>query len=54
MKLSCSQTTRSTPAFAMGFSFIKTVSKSEEWQDVEFAKEWINERDEYLSKKFTN
>ena len=23
-----------------------------EWQDVEFAKEWINERDEYLSKKF--
>ena len=26
----------------------------DEWQDVEFAKEWINERDEYLSKKFTN
>ena len=25
----------------------------DEWQDVEFAKEWINERDEYLSKKFT-
>ena len=24
----------------------------DEWQDVEFAKEWINERDEYLSKKF--
>ena len=23
-----------------------------EWQDVEYAKEWINERDEYLSKKF--
>ena len=23
-----------------------------EWQDVEFAKEWNNERDEYLSKKF--
>jgi len=23
-----------------------------EWQDVEFAKEWIEERDEYLSKKF--
>ena len=23
-----------------------------EWQDVEFAKEWIKERDEYLSKKF--
>ena len=26
----------------------------DEWQDVEFAKEWISERDEYLSKKFTN
>ena len=25
----------------------------DEWQDVEFAREWINERDEYLSKKFT-
>ena len=24
----------------------------DEWQDVEFAKEWLNERDEYLSKKF--
>ena len=24
----------------------------DEWQDVEFAKEWVNERDEYLSKKF--
>ena len=24
----------------------------DEWQDVEYAKEWINERDEYLSKKF--
>jgi len=23
-----------------------------EWQDVEFAKEWMTERDEYLSKKF--
>ena len=23
-----------------------------EWQDVEYAKEWLNERDEYLSKKF--
>ena len=23
-----------------------------EWQDVEYAKEWINERDEYLDKKF--
>ena len=23
-----------------------------EWQDVEYAKEWINERDEYLSNKF--
>jgi len=25
-----------------------------EWQDVEYAKEWINERDEYLSKKFVH
>ena len=25
----------------------------DEWQDVEFAKEWLNERDEYLSTKFT-
>ena len=25
----------------------------DEWQDVEFAKEWTNERDEYISKKFT-
>ena len=24
----------------------------QEWQDVEFAKEWISERDEYLEKKF--
>ena len=24
----------------------------DEWQDVEYAKEWINEKDEYLSKKF--
>jgi len=24
----------------------------EEWQDVEFAKEWLNERDLYLEKKF--
>ena len=23
-----------------------------EWQDVEFANEWINERDEYINKKF--
>ena len=23
-----------------------------EWQDVEFAKEWLAERDEYLSNKF--
>ena len=23
-----------------------------EWQDVEFANEWLIERDEYLSKKF--
>ena len=26
----------------------------EEWQDVEFAKEWLLERDEYLSKKFNS
>ena len=25
----------------------------DEWQDVEFANEWISERDEYLKKKFT-
>ena len=25
----------------------------EEWQDVEFAREWLNERDEYLKNKFT-
>ena len=25
----------------------------QEWQDVEFANEWIKERDEYLSKKFS-
>ena len=25
----------------------------QEWQDVEFASEWIKERDEYLSKKFS-
>ena len=25
----------------------------DEWQDVEFANEWINERDEYLKNKFT-
>ena len=25
----------------------------DEWQDVEFASEWINERDEYLKNKFT-
>ena len=25
----------------------------DEWQDVEFASEWINERDEYLKHKFT-
>ena len=25
----------------------------DEWQDVEFAKEWITERDKYLSKKFS-
>ena len=24
----------------------------DEWQDVEFASDWLNERDEYLSKKF--
>ena len=25
----------------------------QEWQDVEFANDWIKERDEYLSKKFS-
>ena len=24
----------------------------DEWQDVEFAREWINKRDEYLKSKF--
>ena len=26
----------------------------DEWQDVEFANEWINERDDYLNKKFNS
>jgi len=25
----------------------------EEWQDVEFANEWIKERDDYLKNKFS-
>ena len=26
----------------------------DEWQDVEFAKEWISERDQYINKKYIN